>query len=60
MDSDRDDRGSWTFNTDKELLQGATLEVEYTYTVENESEPDYTSQTLIDLYEANIDEYSYR
>ena len=44
-------RGFWHVETDvSELMQGADLEVEYTYVIKNDSEPDYLSQTLVDAY----------
>lgn len=52
LKSTRDERGWWKVETDiEELAQGATLEVEYTYVVKNNSDPDYLSKTLIAAYE---------
>lgn len=49
--SSRDERGFWKVETDiEELAQGATLEVEYTYVIKNESDVDYLSDTLITAY----------
>ena len=54
--SERDNRGFWKVETDiEELAQGATLEVEYTYVIKNESEEDYLSNGLVDLYKDNIE-----
>ncbi|MDO5555890.1 MAG: SdrD B-like domain-containing protein [Clostridia bacterium] len=51
MKSTRDDRGFWKVETDvEELAQGATLEVEYTYVIKNESEDDYLSVFLVNAY----------
>lgn len=52
--SNRTQRGTWTFNSDIEILQGATLEVQYEYTVKNESDVDYTSEDLGKAFEANF------
>lgn len=50
--STRADRGFWKVETDiEELIQGAKLEVEYTYVVKNESTPDYLNQFLASSYE---------
>ena len=44
-------RGFWQVATDvEELLQGAELEVEYTYVIRNDSEKDYLSKTLVEAY----------
>ena len=53
--STRDNRGFWQIATDvEELAQGAQLEVEYTYVIRNDSEEDYLSGTLVELYEEGI------
>ncbi len=52
IDSTRKNRGFWKVETDiEELAQGATVELEYTYTIKNESDVDYLSTQLIDAYE---------
>lgn len=52
MPSTRENRGFWKVETDiEELAQGATVELEYTYTIKNESDVDYLSTQLIDAYE---------
>lgn len=57
--STRDDRGFWKVETDiEELMQGATLETEYTYVIKNESDEDYLSGTLVNAYK-NQDKKSY-
>lgn len=53
--SNRNERGFWKVETDiEELAQGATLEVEYTYVIKNESDVDYLSEKLVDEYKVNI------
>ena len=50
--STADNRGFWQVATDvEELMQGAELEVEYTYVIRNDSDEDYLSKTLIEAYE---------
>jgi len=50
--STRDNRGVWLVATDvEELMQGAELEVEYTYVLRNDSEEDYLSKDLVEAYE---------
>ena len=58
--SDRSNRGFWKVETDvEEIIQGAQLEVEYTYVIKNEGEEDYLSNTLVEVYEnRDIEEYS--
>lgn len=57
--STRGNRGFWQVATDvEELAQGAELEVEYTYVVRNDSEPDYLSSYLVDEYEGSVDGYA--
>ena len=49
--STRDNRGFWKVETDvEELAQGADLEVEYTYVIKNDSEPDFLSKELVNAY----------
>lgn len=49
--STRDNRGFWQVATDvDELIQGANLEVEYTYVIKNDGDPDYLSQTLVNEF----------
>ena len=49
----------WKVETDiEELMQGATLDVEYTYVVKNESKQDYLSSYLVGEYEKGYDNYS--
>ncbi|MBQ8043354.1 MAG: hypothetical protein IJ272_04300, partial [Clostridia bacterium] len=56
--SERNNRGFWKVETDvEELMQGAELEVEYTYVIKNDSEKDYLSNTLVEAYE-NQDTYN--
>lgn len=52
LKSTRDERGFWMVETDiEELAQGATLEVEYTYVVKNNStDDDYLSTYLVNAY----------
>ena len=52
--STRETRGFWEVATDvEELMQGAELEVEYTYIVRNEGKQnDYLSNTLVELYKS--------
>lgn len=53
--STRSDRGFWQVATDvEELMQGANLEVEYTYVVKNDSEDDYLSTFLVNAYKDGI------
>lgn len=55
IESTRGERGWWKVETDiEELAQGATLEVEYTYVIKDESEEDYLSSTLVNAYSNNI------
>ena len=60
MPSTRGNRGFWKVETDiEELAQGATVELEYTYTIKNESDEDYLSATLINEYKnLNSEEYA--
>lgn len=52
--SNRNNRGFWKVETDvEELAQGATLEVEYTYVIVNDSDVDYLSKTLVEAYKSN-------
>ena len=45
--STRGERGQWRVETDiQELMQGATLEANYVYTIRNEGEEDYISYYL--------------
>lgn len=55
----RNNFGSWTLITDiGEVLQGAKIEVEYVYQVKNNSDIDYLSQNLINMYNTkSIEEY---
>lgn len=58
-DSTRTAKNSWTVETDKELLQGATLEVQYTYTIKNASDQDYLNETLINKFKTlSITDYN--
>lgn len=58
-DANRNYRNTWTLETDKELLQGATLEVQYTYKIINNSEEDYLSEDLINKFKSSsIAEYN--
>lgn len=58
--STRDNRGFWQVATDvEELMQGAELEVEYTYVIRNDSEEDYLTTFLIGQYEKGIGDGSY-
>lgn len=53
--SDRNNRGFWKVETDiEELAQGATLEIEYTYVIVNDSDKDYLSSNLVNIYKNNI------
>ena len=55
-----DNRGFWQVATDvEELMQGAELEVEYTYVLRNDSEKDYLTTFLIDAYKNGIDDGTY-
>ena len=55
ISSTRDNRNFWKVETDiEELAQGATLEVEYTYVIKNDSDEDYLSSTLVGPYENYI------
>lgn len=57
--STRGNRGFWQVATDvEELVQGAELEVEYTYVIRNDSEKDYLNEQLITAYKDNPDKYS--
>lgn len=57
--STRGNRGFWQVATDvEELVQGAELEVEYTYVIRNDSEKDYLNEQLITAYKENPDKYS--
>ena len=48
-------RGFWQVATDvEELMQGAELEVEYTYVLRNDSEEDYLNKNVITEYCENI------
>ena len=47
---DRTDRGIWWYAIDLDLLQGASLEVDYQYTVKNAGDTDYISTDLADKY----------
>ena len=58
--STQSNRGFWQVATDvEELMQGAELEVEYTYVLRNDSEKDYLSQFLVSQYTSGIDDGSY-
>lgn len=49
--STRNERGFWKVETDiEELAQGANVELEYTYVIKNESEPDYLGREIIGNY----------
>lgn len=49
--STRTNRGFWKVETDiEELMQGATLEAEYTYVIKNESELDYLGKYLVSQF----------
>jgi len=53
--STRDNRGFWQVATDvEELMQGAELEVEYTYVIKNDSERDYLNSFVVEEYYNNI------
>ena len=53
--SDRNNRGFWKVATDiEELAQGAKIEVEYTYVIVNDSDKDYLSSNLVNIYKNNI------
>ena len=55
ISSTRDNRSFWKVETDiEELAQGATLEVEYTYVIKNDSDEDYLGSELIEAYKQNI------
>ncbi len=57
--STRGNRGFWKVETDvEELMQGAQLEVEYTYVVVNDGEDDYLSRALIERFKADPNTYS--
>lgn len=62
--STREKMGNWTLTTDiEEIIQGAKLYLEYTYSVKNIGETDYISKTLEEEFEKNaskdkIEEYS--
>ena len=60
IESTRENRGFWKVETDiEELAQGAKVELEYTYTIKNESDEDYLSATLINEYKnLNSEEYA--
>lgn len=50
----RDKIGKWIVKTDvEEIIQGARLYLEYTYTVKNTGETDYISKNLADEYKEN-------
>ena len=50
--SDRTNRGFWKVETDiEELMQGAKLEVEYTYVIKNDSDEDYLNEFLVSSFE---------
>ena len=52
IESDRGNRGFWKVETDiEEIIQGAQLEVEYTYVIKNKGEEDYLSIFLVNEYE---------
>lgn len=53
--STRGNRGFWQVATDvEELVQGAGLQVEYTYVIRNNGEEDYLSPILVNAYEGYI------
>ncbi len=57
--STRGSRGFWQVATDvEELMQGAQLEVEYTYVVTNDGDVDYLPSRLINEYKNNLGGYS--
>ena len=59
ISSTRDNRSFWKVETDiEELAQGATLEVEYTYVIKNDSDEDYLGSELVNQYKTNLDGYS--
>ena len=59
ISSTRDNRNFWKVETDiEELAQGATLEVEYTYVIKNDSDEDYLGSELVNQYKTNLDGYS--
>lgn len=50
--STRENRGFWKVETDiEELMQGAKLEVEYTYVIKNDSDVDYLNEFLVSSFE---------
>ena len=58
--STADNRGFWQVATDiEELMQGAELEVEYTYVLKNDSQEDYLTSFLTEQYKNGIDNGSY-
>jgi len=60
MGATRNESGYWRLETDiEEVIQGATLELVYTYTVRNVGEEDYISTSLAESFEnvENMDEY---
>ena len=58
--SNRQNRGYWKVETDiEEIAQGAQVEVEYTYSIKNESEEDYLSKEVINEYKNLIDKYEW-
>lgn len=57
--STRNERGFWKVETDiEELAQGANVELEYTYVIKNESEPDYLGREIIGNYLTKAGNYS--
>lgn len=56
----RENRGAWKLETDiEELLQGATIKVEYTYTATQEGETDYLSEQLQNDYKTfSVEDYT--
>ena len=59
ISSTRGNRNFWKVETDiEELAQGATLEVEYTYVIKNDSDEDYLGSELVNQYKTNLDGYS--
>lgn len=56
--SNKSSKGYWSLATDiEELIQGAKLEVVYTYLMGNNSQDDYISTTLSNLYKENPLQY---
>ncbi len=55
----RDERGYWKVETDiEELIQGAKLEVTYTYVIKNISDEDYLNENLVNKYKTDeIEDY---